>query len=306
MNYSNQSNQTDFVFPNSNIMISNYQKEEKRKDSISNYSALKSLFQAVVTTVKSESPSLYWIVVAHFVFAIVCIPALMIDDRMLLGVNVWVKPLKFLISTGIYVFTFGYFTSLYPFSKSNKIILNNLVAWTLLVETAIIVGQGIRGVQSHYNINSLLDGLLFSAMGILIAVNVLVMVFYFIETIRLKMNTSKSIQWSILLGWVILIIGSWVGGQMISQMSHNVGVADGGAGLPLVNWSTIAGDLRIAHFFGIHGMQIIPLFAFWISKKWKTTNKNQIIAVTIFGLSYALWLGYTFYQAKQGMALINL
>ena len=187
-----------------------------------------------------------------------------------------------------------------------KNILNNFVAWTLLIGTVIIVGQGIRGVQSHYNMNSALDGLLFAVMGILIAVNVLVMVFYLIETIRLKMNTSKSIQWSILLGWGILIGGSWVGGQMISQMSHNVGVADGGAGLPLVNWSTIAGDLRIAHFFGIHGMQIIPLFAFWISKKWKTTNRNQIIAVTIFGLCYAGWIGYTFYQAKQGMALINL
>ena len=120
------------------------------------------------------------------------------------------------------------------------------------------------------------------------------------------MKTSKSIQWSILLGWIILIVGSWVGGQMISQMSHTVGVADGGAGLPLINWSTIAGDLRIAHFFGIHGMQIIPLFAFWLSKKWKTTNRNQIIAVTIFGLLYAAWIGYTFYQAKQGMALISL
>jgi hypothetical protein len=256
--------------------------------------------------VKAESPSLYWIVVAHFAFALLCIPGLMIDDRLLLGVSVWMKPLKFLISTGIYIFTFGFFTSLYPFSKRKKRFLNNFVAWTLLIETMIIVGQGVRGVQSHYNIGNPVDGILFALMGIFIALNVLVMSYYVIETIRLKMNTSKSVQWSILLGWVILIVGSWVGGQMISQMSHNVGVADGGAGLPLVNWSTIAGDLRIAHFFGIHGMQIIPLFAFILSKKWKATNKKQIIAVTIFGICYAAWIGFTFYQAKQGMALINL
>ena len=306
MNYSNQINQSEVVLTINNMKNSNGKTKTSGVDSMSTLSVLKSSFQSVVETVKSESPSLYWIVVAHFVFAIICIPGLILDERVLLGVNVWVKPFKFLISSGIYIFTFGFFTSLYPFSKRKKSILNNFVAWTLLIETAIIVGQGIRGVQSHYNMNSAVDGLLFAVMGILIAANVLVMVFYLIETLRLKMNTSKSVQWSILLGWVILIVGSWVGGQMISQMSHNVGVADGGAGLPLVNWSTIAGDLRIAHFFGIHGMQIIPLFAFWISKKWKTTNRNQIIAVTIFGLCYAAWIGYTFYQAKQGMALISL
>tara|TARA_R110000737_G_C14582731_1_gene485993 strand:- start:667 stop:1584 length:918 start_codon:yes stop_codon:yes gene_type:complete len=305
MNYSNESSQAELVIPESNLLKS-YSDKSESIESFNIISNMKDLINQTIQIVKKESPALYWIVVAHFVFALICIPGLLFDERLLMGINVWVKPLKFLISSGIYIFTFGYFTSLYPFSKRKKSILNNFVAWTLLVETAIIVGQGIRGVQSHYNIHSLVDGLLFAAMGILIAVNVLVMVYYVIETIRLKMNTSKSIQWSILLGWVVLIIGSLVGGQMISQMSHNVGVADGESGLPLVNWSTIAGDLRIAHFFGIHGMQIIPLFAFGISKEWKTTNRNQIIAVTIFGLSYALWLGYTFYQAKQGMALINL
>ena len=93
---------------------------------------------------------------------------------------------------------------------------------------------------------------------------------------------------------------------MIGQLAHNVGVADGGAGIPLLNWSTIAGDLRVAHFFGLHGIQIIPLFALWLVKTLKMPSRNQIIAVTIFGVVYATWIGYTFFQAKQGMALINL
>ena len=305
MDYTNQSNPINLILSNNGIMMKDNHHLEQ-DNSKSNFASLKSLFKSMAATVKNESPSLYWIVVAHFAFALVCIPGLMFDDRLLLGVSVWMKPFKFLISTGIYLMTFGYFTSLYPFSNRKKKIFNNIVAWSLLVETAIIVGQGIRGVQSHYNMNSPMDGILFAVMGIIIGINVIIMVFYLIETIRLKMNTTKSVQWAILLGWIILIIGSWVGGQMISQMSHNVGIADGGEGLPLVNWSTVAGDLRIAHFFGIHGMQIIPLFAFWISRRWKATSKNQIIVVTIFGLSYAAWIGYTFYQAKQGMALINL
>ena len=93
---------------------------------------------------------------------------------------------------------------------------------------------------------------------------------------------------------------------MISQLSHNVAVADGGAGLPLVNWSTVGGDLRIAHFFGLHGIQIIPLFAWWLSKKWKAAQTKQIVVVIAFGLLYAAWIGHTFYQAKQGIPLINM
>ena len=260
----------------------------------------------VFTTVRSNSPILYGIVMIHFIMAAGCIIGLLVDDRMLMGVNVWIKPLKFCISGGIYILTFGYLITLYPFSKRKTNIINNIVSWTLLVEIGIIVVQGARGVQSHYNQSSLLDGLLFAAMGMLIAINVLVMVFFVIETIRLKLKTSRAVQIAILMGWIIIIGGSWVGGQMIGQMAHNVGVPDGGAGLPLVNWSTIAGDLRVAHFFGLHGLQVIPLFAVWVSTKWKTPTRNQLIVVTIFGLLYAGWIAFTFYQARQGMPFIAM
>jgi hypothetical protein len=94
--------------------------------------------------------------------------------------------------------------------------------------------------------------------------------------------------------------------QLIGQMAHNVGVADGGAGLPLVNWSTVGGDLRVAHFFGLHGIQLIPLFAVWVSNKWNISNRIQVLAVTIFGLLYMAWIGFTFYQASLGIPLLKL
>ncbi|MBP2831619.1 hypothetical protein J8281_05400 [Aquimarina sp. U1-2] len=260
----------------------------------------------VFSTVKQESPILYTIVMIHLVLAIVCILGLGIDDRTLMGVSVWIKPLKFCISSGIFMLTSGYLITLYPFSRRKKDIINNLVSWTLLIEIIIIVYQASRGVKSHYNQSSLFDGLLFAAMGILISINVLIMVLFIIETVRLRLKTARSLQISILLGWLVVLFGSWVGGQMIGQMSHTVGVPDGGVGLPLVNWSTIAGDLRIAHFFGLHGIQIIPLFALWLSNTWKTTQRNQIIAVVIFGVLYAGWIGFTFYQAKQGIPLLKM
>ena len=258
----------------------------------------------VFNTVKNHSPLLYWIVIVHLVLAIVSITSSFMDDRTLMGVNVWMKPLKFSISVAIYILTVGFLMTLYPFSKKKKNLINNIVCWTLLIELGLIIYQASGGVQSHYNISNPFHGLIFTAMGILIAINVIIMALFIFETIRLKLKTPKLLQWAILLGWVIVFFGSWVGGQMISEMSHNIGVEDGGPGLPLVNWSTIAGDLRVAHFFGLHGLQIIPIFALLISNKSKTTTKNQIIIVTVFGLAYALFVGYTFYQAKQGLPFV--
>lgn len=260
----------------------------------------------IFKTIKEQSPILYWVVIIHLLFVLICLGGLIVDERTLMGVNVWIKPLKFSISGAIYIGSVGFLVSLYPYSRLKKSILCNTTAITLIAELFIIVMQGARGVKSHYNVNNYFDGILFGTMGILIAINVVIMIVFIIDTTRLKLNTGKTIQWSILMGWIIILIGSWIGGQMISQMSHNVGIADGGTGLPLVNWSTIAGDLRVAHFFGLHGLQIIPLFAFIISKKWKTTDLKQILLVSLFGIFYAAWIGFTFYQAKQGLPLIHM
>lgn len=260
----------------------------------------------VIQTVRKQSPILYSIVMIHVLFSVVSIIGLLVDERTLMGVNVWLKPLKFTISGAIYIFTVGYYTTLYPYSKLKRNIINNIISWTLLIEIGIIVMQGARGVQSHYNQSNLLDGLLFAAMGILIAINVLMMVWFIFDTLRLKMKVERSIQWGILFGWIIIVVGSWIGSQMINQMSHNVGVADGGEGLPLVNWSTVAGDLRVAHFFGLHGLQLIPLFAFGVCKLTNIAPKKRLLLVTIFAIVYAFFIGFVYYQAKQGMPLIRM
>jgi len=262
--------------------------------------------QNIINTVKSSSPILYKIVLIHLLIALGCAIGLFLDDRTLMGINVWVKPLKFTISGAIYMFTFGYYITFYPFSERKKNIVNNINTWTLFVEILIIVVQAGRGVQSHYNMSSLLDGILFGIMGFLISINVMIMVYFVIETIRLRLTTSRSVQIALLMGWIIMVVGSWIGGQMISQMAHNVGIADGGEGIPILNWSTIAGDLRVAHFFGLHSIQLIPLFAVLVAKVWNTTNRNKMISVVLFGLIYAGLIGFTFFQAKQGLPFIQL
>src|SRR5690606_22516211 len=59
----------------------------------------------VFRTVKAESRIVYRIVTITIALGFFSLIGLAIDDRTLMGVNVWIKPIKFTISTAIYILT---------------------------------------------------------------------------------------------------------------------------------------------------------------------------------------------------------
>jgi hypothetical protein len=94
---------------------------------------------------------------------------------------------------------------------------------------------------------------------------------------------------------------------MLARGTHTVGAGDGGPGLPFVNWSTIGGDLRIAHFIAIHAIQIVPLFAYILSQMAPIPAvRHRRMAIAALAIVVAASVGATFIQAALGHPLLSL
>jgi hypothetical protein len=69
-------------------------------------------------------------------------------------------------------------------------------------------------------------------------------------------------------------------------------------GWPFFNWSKKYGDLRIARFFGMHALQILPLTGYYLARK----NMHVIL----FALLYFLFVTLLLVQAMTGLPVMMI
>ncbi|MGH7630054.1 MAG: hypothetical protein ACREOF_11885 [Gemmatimonadales bacterium] len=92
-------------------------------------------------------------------------------------------------------------------------------------------------------------------------------------------------------------------GGPTTRGAHTVGAPDGGRGLPVTGWSLEAGDLRVSHYLGMHGMQALPLLAVLLSRRRPALAESKRRAcVTLAAASYAV-LTLLFWQAIRGQSV---
>lgn len=230
--------------------------------------------------------------------------AMYIDDRTIMGINPWIKPAKFLMSVGIYLITFAWMVPRVEGHRRAK----SVIAWSVIVamvtENVLIVTQAARGTTSHFNIRTLFDAVVFQTMGVMILFNTMVVVWLLVLFLRSPSPLLRPALLSgVRLGLLLFIIGGLEGGMMIMFNGHSVGVPQDGPGLPFVNWSTEGGDLRAAHFIGLHALQALPILGWLLSRKRPDAG---VTTVRIVALLWGLFFAALTWLALSGQPLLRI
>jgi hypothetical protein len=201
------------------------------------------------------------------------------DPTIITGIPAWNKPLKFALSTGVYT---GCLAVLVRHTRTWPAIVRiceHLAGLALFLEIVIIDLQAARHTTSHFNVATPLDTSLWTTMGVSILVLWLASSVLTAATFQTVYRTglrTTAIRW----GMVIAILGMATGAFMAVPSkaqkdtvatthhlgSHTIGGTDGGPGLPFLSWSTQHGDVRPAHFIGMHALQVLLLVALLIER----------------------------------------
>jgi hypothetical protein len=247
-----------------------------------------------------------WLNVGLFLLAFV---AYFFDSRTILGINPWIKPMKFTISLIFYVWTMIFILHYLTEGNPQKVSwYSYLIGISMLIEIFLIFVQSYRGTTSHFNIQNILNTLIFNIMGVFILLNTIVLILISIDFFGLKSaHISPEMHRAIFFGLILMLLASFEAGFMLGINRHTVGAADGSSGLPFLNWSTKFGDLRIAHFVGMHAIQVLPLLVL-LNQKWAlfSTSSAKLGLVNGGALLILLLMVSVLIQALAGLPLIRI
>lgn len=236
-------------------------------------------------------------------------PAYMIELRLIDGVNLWQKPMKFQLSLSIYFLSLAFFTRWAApalLNSSRFKLYAKIVVAMSLAEIVWIAGAALFAVPSHYNQENIYMMAIYSLMGVF-AITLTTASFVLGRSILRNNDTAldPSIRWligvSLIASCLLTIV---VAGTLSSFSSHHIGTVQTGASLPIMGWSREVGDLRAAHFFALHAMHVLPVAALPILALAKGRARwTAAIAVTAIYLIFVLFL---FVQALLGLPFIPI
>jgi hypothetical protein len=240
---------------------------------------------------------LLWKVSIVLMFGMVtCMVLSSFDSRLIAGVSVWAKPAKFFLSLGVQALTLSWALSLLPKPARGVTVASWAFVAALTMEMAYMIFRASRGEASHFNVATPFAAVMYAVMGVgaLTLTGVTGFIGWRVWQQRGTSVLREAAGVGLMLG---AVLGTLAGVYMSAQTGHAVGgdYSDG-SGLRFFNWSTTGGDLRVAHFIGLHTSQLVPLAAM-TGQRW---------AVWLVAGVCVLLTCITFFAAYVGIPLLRL
>ncbi len=245
---------------------------------------------------KLRNEALFYYGLACLILSLIFLLLSKFDHTQVYNISAWHKPFKFSLSTCLFSWAMGWYCYYLPDFNVNP--FNITVILLLSFEIVYIAIQAGRGQLSHFNLSTPFYSAMYSMMALAATIVTVYSAYigYLFFTTKFPDLPSyyvSAIRWGIL----IFVVFSFEGFVMGSKLTHTIGGADGGVGIPVLNWSTQYGDPRIAHFIGMHALQILPIISWYFLK-----NRSLVmVAVALYGSLAVL----TLVQALQGKPLIK-
>lgn len=220
-----------------------------------------------------------------------------ISQTKVLGVNAWYKPLKFALSIAIYSMTMAWYC--FYLKDFNLKLFNWSVVVLLGFEIIYIAIQAAKGELSHFNISTPVYAILYNCMAIAATlVSIYTAYITYLFFVKDLQPMPDYYLWSIRLGLLIFVVFSFQGFTMGARLNHSVGALNDNSNLFVLGWSKTVGDLRVAHFIGMHSLQVLPILSYYVLKNTKLTF--------VFAAIYFALAAYTLIQAFKAKPFISI
>lgn len=223
-----------------------------------------------IDEIRQRNEALFWFGLVCLAFSVVCLVLTQISTAQVFNVSAWIKPFKFAFSSFLFAWAMTWYIGYLPAFD------HRLYDWTVIVMLSFEIGyiayRAALGELSHFNVSTTLTGALYSAMAIAITIVTIYtayigVLFFTAQVAPLPVHYL----WAIRLGIALFVVFAFEGFVMGSRLTHTVGGPDGTPGLPLLHWSYTHGDLRAAHFIGMHALQVLPLLSFYLLRGTRST-----------------------------------
>ncbi len=279
--------------------------------------------QAAVRWAWHQNRTMTVLFFASIVSLVVAFIGMASDPRMVLNQSTWTKTAKFSLSFMFYAPTMLWMFSYLQRPRIKGFVLHSTAA-IILLELVLLIVQAARAERMHFNFTTQLNATLYTTMATTILIFYIVSIIGGVFLVLTKLN-NPTYAWAMRLGMVLMLVGFGLGYLMTSPTpeqtavietgnmpafvgAHTVGAPDGGEGLPFLGWSVNYGDLRIAHFVGIHGAQFMLLLGWAVMALaprfgWGQGTRLSLVWGAFAG--YGGLVALVTWQALRGQSIVQ-